>query len=74
MKLVQSFGSTWGRIQPEGSQRAVFFNGPSVAPEVGFADLREGQQVEFDEEPDRVNGSHAVRVSPIMDPLGTRSS
>jgi cold shock CspA family protein len=27
-----------------------------------FADLRDGQVVEFDEEPDRANGTHAIRI------------
>ena len=62
VKLVQSYGSTWGRIQPNGTSREVFFNQASLPEHADFAGLREGQVVEFDEEPDRANGTHAVHV------------
>ena len=70
-KLVRSYGSRWGRIQPLGTQREVFFNQASLPEHADFASLRDGQMVEFDEEPDRANGTHAVRVIlgdlPVMD-------
>ncbi len=62
VKLVRSYGSSWGRIQPIGAQRDVFFNRASLPEDTDFDALREGQIVQFDEEPDRANGTHAVRV------------
>jgi cold shock CspA family protein len=62
-KLVNTFGSTWGRIKPEdGVDRQVFFNGASLAETVEFASIGIGQDVEFDEEMDQVNGSHAEHL------------
>jgi cold shock CspA family protein len=62
IKLVRSYGSRWGRIQPLGSQREIFFNLASIPEGADFASLRDGQLVEFEEEPDRANGTHAVRI------------
>jgi cold shock CspA family protein len=62
LKLIQSHGSRWGRIEPAGSVGAIFFNEASLSEGVEFTELHEGQAVEFDEEPDRVNGTHAVRI------------
>lgn len=62
VKLVLSYGSRWGRIQPEGTTRDVFFNRDSLPEDADFSELREGQVVEFDEEPDRANGTHAIRI------------
>ena len=63
IKLVRSYGSRWGRIQPFGAQREIFFNQASLPEGTDFGSLRDGQVVEFDEEPDRANGTHAVRIS-----------
>jgi cold shock CspA family protein len=62
IKLVTSYGSDWGRIQPEGEERGVFFNAETLVDPTLYADLVVGQEVEFDEEPDRANATHAVRV------------
>jgi cold shock CspA family protein len=62
VRLVRSYGSRWGRIQPSGTEREIFFNHGSLPEDSDFADLREGQVVEFDEEPDRANGTHAINV------------
>lgn len=62
VKLVRSYGSRWGRIQPMGTSRDVFFNQASLPEGADFAALRDGQVVEFEEEPDRANGTHAVRI------------
>jgi cold shock CspA family protein len=62
VKLVRSYGSRWGRIQPIGTIREVFFNHASLPEGADFDALREGQVVEFDEEPDRANGTHAIRI------------
>jgi len=62
VKLVQSYGSRWGRIEIIGNGREVFFNQASLPEDTDFTGLREGQVVEFDEEPDRANGTHAVRI------------
>ena len=61
-KLVTSYGSTWGRIQPDGETREVFFNPETLVEPSDYAALKLGQTVEFDEEQDRANGTHAVRV------------
>lgn len=62
VKLVRSYGSRWGRIQPNGATREIFFNQACLPEGADFADLREGQVVEFEEEMDRANGTHAVRL------------
>jgi cold shock CspA family protein len=62
VKLVRSYGSRWGRIQPIGTSREVFFNQASLPEGADFDGLRDGQVVQFDEEPDRANGTHAVRI------------
>lgn len=63
VRLVRSYGSRWGRIQPSGAAREIFFNRESLAGETVFDALSEGQLVEFEEEPDRANGTHAVRIA-----------
>jgi cold shock CspA family protein len=64
-KLVTSYGSTWGRIQPEGQAREVFFNSGALAEPSRYDELVLGQRVEFEEVPDRANGSQAIRVKLI---------
>ena len=61
-KLVTSHGSTWGRIRPDGEAREVFFNPETLVEPSEYAGIVLGQDVEFEEEPDRANGTHAVRV------------
>ncbi len=63
-KLVTSFGSKWGRIQPDGDSREVFFNVGALNSEADFYSLSLGQAVEFEERSDHVNGSHAESVVP----------
>lgn len=65
VKLVRSFGSRWGRIQPTGTSREVFFNQASLPEGTDFEALREGQVVEFEEEADRASGMHAIIVIPV---------
>lgn len=62
VKIVRSYGARWGMIQPLGTTREVFFNNASLPEGTNFPDLREGQVLEFDEEKDRANGTHAVRI------------
>ena len=62
VKLVRSYGSRWGRVQPIGTSREVFFNQASLPEGADFDALRDGQVVEFNEEPDRANGTHAVGI------------
>jgi cold shock CspA family protein len=62
-KLVRSFGSSWGRIQPDGETRELFFNQPSLIEPVNFDTLKEGQRVDFEEQADSVNKTHAIRVA-----------
>jgi cold shock CspA family protein len=61
-KIVTSFGSRWGRVRAYGESQELFFNPQSLGRPEEFDDLQEGQEVEFDQEPDRANGSHAVRL------------
>ena len=61
-KLVTSYGSTWGRIKPDGEERGVFFNPGALVDPSAYGALVLGEQVEFDEEPDRANGTHALNV------------
>jgi cold shock CspA family protein len=61
-KLVMSFGSNWGRIRPRGELREIFFNSSSLMHPAEFAGLVEGQLVDFEEENDRTNGTHAVKI------------
>jgi cold shock CspA family protein len=61
-KLVRTHGSEWGRIRPQGTSRDTFFNPASFVRTDGFANAAEGLAVDFDEEADRVNGTHAVHL------------
>jgi cold shock CspA family protein len=61
-KLVSSFGSSWGRIRPQGDSREIFFNAASLAEPEAFSALELGQDVEFDERADQINGAHAEHV------------
>ena len=61
-KLVTTFGSQWGRIRPKNETREVFFNVDSLTRWQDFVKLHEGQAVEFEEQADFVNGSHATSV------------
>lgn len=61
-KIVTSFGATWGRVQPHGESRELFFNLESLARPADFNEMKEGQEVEFDEEADRANGARAVHL------------
>lgn len=62
-RLVRDRG--FGFIQPEDANEDLFFHRSGVEGE-GFDNLREGQGVEFDKEPDprRSGRTHAVRVRP----------
>jgi cold shock CspA family protein len=61
-KVVLSFGSAWGRARPFGAKHESFFNLESMLNGADFANLRVGQEVEFDEEPDKANGKRALRI------------
>jgi len=63
-KLVTSFGSKWGRIQPNGDSREIFFNVGALNSDADFSSLSLGQIVDFEEHSDQVNGSHAESVVP----------
>lgn len=62
-KLVTTHGSRWGRIQPDGDPREIFFNAAALDEAADFLSLNVGQLVEFEEHSDQVNGSHAENVS-----------
>jgi cold shock CspA family protein len=63
-RLVTTHGSRWGRIQPDGDSREIFFNASALDDAVDFLSLNLGQLVEFEEHADQVNGSHAEHVAP----------
>jgi cold shock CspA family protein len=69
-KLANLHGSTWGRIQPDGSTREIFFNVSSLSKDDDYHALVVGQEVEFEEEPDRANGMHAFNVRLIAPTTG----
>ena len=62
-KLVTSHGSRWGRIQPEGQSREIFFNLRALDGGSDFLALLVGEAVEFEEHSDFVSGSHAEHVT-----------
>ena len=72
-KLVTSYGSRWGRIQPEGESREIFFNLRAMASGADFMALLVGEAVEFEEHSDFVNGSHAEHVAPVATLSGQNS-
>lgn len=74
VRIVRSYGSSWGHIRPDATSRAVFFNRASLADGTGFAGLCEGQVVDFDEEADRANGTHAVGVTSSDRPVMTEAT
>jgi cold shock CspA family protein len=63
-KVVRTHGSAWGKIRPQGATRNVFFNLASLVRKADFENLEAGQEVEFEEVSDQVNGSHAVNLTP----------
>lgn len=66
-KLVTSYGSRWGRIQPEGESREIFFNVKALDGS-DFLALLVGEIVEYEEHVDFVNGSHAEHVVSVIKP------
>ena len=67
-KLVTSYGSRWGRIRPEGESREIFFNVKALDGGSDFLALLVGEIVEFEEQVDFVNGSHAEHVVSVIKP------
>jgi hypothetical protein len=65
-RLVNTHGSSWGKIRLSLAPREVFFNLQSMVDEEAFWGLEVGQAVEFDEEIDRTNGTRAVQVQIIV--------
>jgi hypothetical protein len=63
MKVVRSYGSEWGRVRVAGLGHECFFNRSSLVRPADFDSLTLGQEVKFVEEPDRVNGTHATRMT-----------
>jgi cold shock CspA family protein len=64
-KVVRSFGSTWGRVRHAGAEHESFFNLESMLNKADFANLRVGQEVEFDEAADQRIGTRALRIRPM---------
>jgi hypothetical protein len=61
-KIVSSYGAMWGRISVQGEVREVFFNAAGLADPSSFSALEVGQEVDYSELPDPVNGSRADHV------------
>jgi hypothetical protein len=71
-KIVSSFGAAWGRISAKGEAREVFFNAAALADPSSFSALEVGQEVDYHELPDSVNGSRADHVVLVTaSPVGT---
>jgi cold shock CspA family protein len=70
-KLVNSYGAKWGRIRARGQSREVFFNAASLAEPTDFVTLQVGQEVEYSELPDRVNGARANQIV-LVAPAGSQ--
>jgi len=62
-KLVTTHGSRWGRIQPDGDGKEIFFNAAALEEAADFLSLNLGQIVEFEEHTDQISGTHAENVS-----------
>jgi len=74
-RLVTTFGSGWGLIRPVGDLRELFFNTRSLSSAPDFRLLKNGLEVEFEEEADTVNGTRAIAVTiAAPPPLGGRRS
>lgn len=69
-KLVSSYGTKWGRITPDSELREIFFDPRALDHPTVYEVLYLGQRVDFVEEPERVNGSHATHVRTRLDPGG----
>ena len=61
-RLVNTHGSSWGKIRPATSPREVFFSPSSMDDPGAFPHLSIGDRVEFEEEVDRANGMRAIDV------------
>lgn len=61
-KLVNTHGSAWGRVQPSGEEREVFFNPDSLTNPAAFTSIEIGQIADFDERRDQVNGTRATHM------------
>lgn len=63
-RLVNTHGSSWGKLEPADGSRSIFFNLHSLQERDDFQKLEVGSQVSFQEVTDQVNGSHAVNMTP----------
>ena len=61
-KIVTSYGSRWGRVRAYGDSHELFFSPRSLDRPEEFDEMKLGQEVKFDEEPDRANTTHAVHL------------
>lgn len=61
-RLVNTHGSSWGKIRPANMPREVFFSAASMDDEHAFRHLSIGDEVVFEEEVDRANGMRAIHV------------
>jgi cold shock CspA family protein len=61
-RFVTSYGANWGLITANGTSRKTFFNKRSFIDRDDIATIRIGEMVQFEEETDPVNGTHAINV------------
>jgi cold shock CspA family protein len=66
-KLVSTFGSKWGRVRPDGTERELFFNTQSLLEPSDFARLQLGDVVEFEAHTDQINGGHAENLTIVSE-------
>jgi len=69
-RLVTSYGTKWGRITPDRELREIFFDPRALDHPSVYEVLYLGQRVDFVEEPERVNGTHAIQVRTNLDAGG----
>lgn len=70
-RVVRSFGSTWGLVRAAEAEHDSFFNLQSMLNKADFANLRVGQEVEFDEEAYQPNGTRVLRLRIVwVEPYG----
>lgn len=66
-RRVTSYGANWGIVTAHGTSRKTFFNKHSYADQAYAEGLPAGSEVEFEEETDPVNGTHAVNLRPVSE-------
>jgi cold shock CspA family protein len=69
-RVTNAGDGKWGKVRHRGSSREVFFTSDDLVEPREFDKLAPGQQVEFQEQPDRAEGMRAVNLR-LVDPEGS---